>query len=92
MEDILGMHSIAAASLPRPSETEPKWFVFETSCYAAIECMPISSMFKIYFLCKYGTEFLLSLPENCEPCGTTSNWCLASFRPKKWFGISLSNS
>ena len=28
------MHSLAAASQPRLSETEPKWFVFEISCYA----------------------------------------------------------
>ena len=31
---ILSMHSLAAASWPRLSETEPKWFEFETSCYA----------------------------------------------------------
>ena len=31
---ILAMHWLAAASLPRLSETEPKCFVFETSCYA----------------------------------------------------------
>ena len=30
----LAMHSLTAASRPRLSETEPKWFVFETSCYA----------------------------------------------------------
>ena len=28
------MYCLAAASWPRLSETEPKWFVFETSCYA----------------------------------------------------------
>ena len=28
------MHSLASASRPRLSETEPKLFVFETSCYA----------------------------------------------------------
>ena len=28
------MHSLAAASRPRLSETEPNWFVFETSFYA----------------------------------------------------------
>ena len=27
------MHSLAAASRPRISETEPKWFMFETSSY-----------------------------------------------------------
>ena len=31
---ILGMHLLAAASRPRLSETELKWFMFETSCYA----------------------------------------------------------
>ena len=30
----LAMHSLAAASRPRMSETEPKWFMFETSSYA----------------------------------------------------------
>ena len=30
----LAMHSPAAASRPRLSETDPKLFVFETSCYA----------------------------------------------------------
>ena len=30
----LAMHSFAAASRPRLSETEPKLVVFETSCYA----------------------------------------------------------
>ena len=30
----LATHSLAAASRPRLSETEPKWFMFETSCYA----------------------------------------------------------
>ena len=28
------MHSLATASRPRLSETEPKLFVFEISCYA----------------------------------------------------------
>ena len=28
---ILAMHSLPAAGRPRLSETEPKWFVFETS-------------------------------------------------------------
>ena len=28
------MHSLAAASRARMSETEPKWFMFETSSYA----------------------------------------------------------
>ena len=28
---LLAMHSLTAASRPRLSETEPKWFVFETS-------------------------------------------------------------
>ena len=32
--DILAVHSLAAASWPRFSETESQWFVFETSCYA----------------------------------------------------------
>ena len=32
--NLLAMHSLAAASWPRISETEPKWFLFETSCYA----------------------------------------------------------
>ena len=27
------MHSLSAVSRPRLSETEPKWFVFEVSCY-----------------------------------------------------------
>ena len=30
----LAMHSLAAASRPRLSEMEPKWFVFETYCFA----------------------------------------------------------
>ena len=30
----LAMHSLAAVGRPRLSETEFKWFVFETSCYA----------------------------------------------------------
>ena len=28
------MHLLTAAHRPRLSETEQKWFVFETSCYA----------------------------------------------------------
>ena len=32
--DLLAMHGLAASSLPRLSETEPKWFVFETSLHA----------------------------------------------------------
>ena len=28
------MHSLAATNLPRLSETELKWFMFETACYA----------------------------------------------------------
>ena len=31
---ILAMHSLTVASRPRMSYTKPKWFVFETSCYA----------------------------------------------------------
>ena len=31
---LLAMHSLAAASRPRLSETEPIWVVFETSCCA----------------------------------------------------------
>ena len=34
MHTLLAMHSLADVSRPRLSETEPKWFVFETSCYA----------------------------------------------------------
>ena len=34
MFDYLAMHSLAAVSWPRMSETEPEWFVFDTSCYA----------------------------------------------------------
>ena len=30
----LAVHLLAAVSWPRQSETEPKWFVFETCCYA----------------------------------------------------------
>ena len=30
----LVLHSLRSASQPRLSETEPKWFMFETSCYA----------------------------------------------------------
>ena len=29
----LAMHSLVATSRSRLSETEPKWFMFETSCY-----------------------------------------------------------
>ena len=31
---VLAMHSLAAASRPRLSETEPNWFMFKTSSYA----------------------------------------------------------
>ena len=31
---IMVLYSLAAASRSRLSETDPKWFVFETSCYA----------------------------------------------------------
>ena len=31
---ILALHSLAAASRPRLSETEQKWFTFGTFCYA----------------------------------------------------------
>ena len=53
------MHSLAAASRPRMSEIEPKWFMFETSSYAfgkrirrlwttyAAECKSIM-LFKVY--------------------------------------------
>ena len=31
---ILSMHLLAVASRPRLSKIEPKWFIFDTSCYA----------------------------------------------------------
>ena len=33
MRSQLAMHSLATGIRPRLSETEPKWFLFETSCY-----------------------------------------------------------
>ena len=60
---ILAMHSLAASSRPRLSETAPKWFMFETSCYAFggrirrfaelnLNKVNIVLLYRIYTICK----------------------------------------